>query len=380
LKYDFILNMKERRSQTLILKKIKRGSVVLELGSATGIMTRYMKEALDCKVYICEIDEQAIDIARQYAQDAWLGDIESLEWIKVFGQIKFDYIVCADVLEHLRDPAKILKEAGTLLKEEGSILISIPNVSHNDVVLPMLENRFEYTQVGILDSTHLRFFSYNTLLKMCFDTGYIVVEEEAIYENRKQKTGLEWPDSVKFRKFSHVFQFVFELKKIAYVLQNGILPVKKIEEYPKNNIFQIFADTGRGLNEQESIRVKTSRVGDREITFDLSCFKDILAVRIDPSESACSVMIHKLTLIDEYSQKFEVNVPLLYSNAAYHYEKLFIFNKSDPQIPIDKVCANLKSIYIQYEFLDFNVNLPMNRSVFLIMQNEIQTLKRKAKI
>ena len=84
MKYDFSLNMDVRRSQTVILKMVKPQSIVLELGCYSGIMTNYMKNQLGCQVYVCEIDSQAIQFARQYAQDSWEGDIETLEWVEKF--------------------------------------------------------------------------------------------------------------------------------------------------------------------------------------------------------------------------------------------------------------------------------------------------------
>ena len=233
MKYDnFFIDMRDRRSQTVILEKIKPQTIVLELGSSTGLMTNYMKNHLACKVFICEIDEKSIETARQYAEGSWQGDLDTLQWVNAFEPIKFDYIICADILEHLRYPESVLGATAELLKDEGSLLVSIPNVAHNSVVFDLLENRFEYTEVGILDQTHLKFFTYPSLKKLCADAGYTAVEEDAVYLDYQPSCAAKYPDDIRYRKYCNILQFIFELKKTWYAEEHRIIPVNKIEEYP----------------------------------------------------------------------------------------------------------------------------------------------------
>lgn len=91
-----------------------------------GRLTKYMKESLDCRVYIVELDPEAYASARPFAEDGVCGDIEKGEWLEKFSSCQFDYILFADVLEHLRDPEKALRQAATLLKEQGEVIVSLP--------------------------------------------------------------------------------------------------------------------------------------------------------------------------------------------------------------------------------------------------------------
>ncbi len=227
MKYDFSLNMNERRSQTVLLKKVLPNSVVLELGPYTGVMTNYMKNTLNCKVYICEYDPDAIKIARQYAEDAWQGNLETLDWVERFKDIKFDYIVCADVLEHLKNPDAVLKATNQLLKEDGSVLLSVPNVAHNSVIYGLLQNQFEYAEWGILDRTHLRFYTHSTLKKLCCEANYTPVEEDATYEPFYPSFSNH--ALILNKEYGNVLQFVFELKKSKYVQDQNIALVNKIQ-------------------------------------------------------------------------------------------------------------------------------------------------------
>ena len=149
-KYDFNTDLGLNTSTGIILNKIPSGSTVLEFGCAAGRMTKYMKNALDCQVYIVEYDKKAFETAMQYAVDGVCDDILTLSWLDRFKEIKFDIILFADVLEHLSQPDLALSNAAKLLKDNGKIYISIPNIAHNDVLLKAFHNHFDYTDIGLL--------------------------------------------------------------------------------------------------------------------------------------------------------------------------------------------------------------------------------------
>ena len=157
-KYDFEIDLTANSSTGIILNKIREDSVVLEFGCATGRMTRYMKEVLGCRVYIVEYDKDAYQTALQYAEDGLCDDIMQFQWVEKFQDINFDAIIFADVLEHLTRPEQVLEQAGHLLKEDGNIYVSIPNITHNDILMKLYDNRFDYTPTGILDDTHVHFW------------------------------------------------------------------------------------------------------------------------------------------------------------------------------------------------------------------------------
>lgn len=179
-KYDITLDNKKREPIKLILDNIKPGSIVLEFGPANGRMTKVLYEELGCHVYIVELVPELFDKAIKYADDGICSDIMKYEWVEAFKDIKFDYIIFADVLEHLTDPMAVLENIKIMLKEDGIIYLSIPNIAHNDVILSLLEDNFEYHDTGLLDNTHIHFFTYKTAKKMFFDLGYKIIYENAI--------------------------------------------------------------------------------------------------------------------------------------------------------------------------------------------------------
>ena len=219
-KYSTNITLDKNNSLTYIINKIDSGSTVLEFGPATGYMTRYLKEEKNCSVYIVEVDESAFKEAVKYAVDGFCGDAETGTWYEQFIGIKFDFITFADVLEHLRDPLNVLKKAKKLLKEDsGEILTSIPNIAHNAVLVDLYNNKFQYRNTGIMDNTHLRFFTHNSMVSMFREAELYPVDEDQVvfsleYAGFNNKA-TDVPDSVwaalSLRKHGYVNQFLFTL-------------------------------------------------------------------------------------------------------------------------------------------------------------------------
>ena len=223
-KYDFELDMKTQNSNSVILNNIKPGSTVLEIGCAHGRMTKYLKETLNCTVDIAEIDYQAGSIAKQWCRNSWIGSIGDIEvsvfWNIVLGDLKYDYVIFADVLEHLLHPEQVLSESKRALKKDGSIWISIPNIAYNGVVIDLINDKFTYRETGLLDNTHLRFFTINSLDKMVKKAGFKIVNEQNLKNHLKNSEFKEAYSQVppqiasflKFRPSGEVYQMVWELK------------------------------------------------------------------------------------------------------------------------------------------------------------------------
>lgn len=119
-----------------------------------------------------EINSSAVKIAK-YFLDVREGNIEE----NVPFQEKFDYIIFGDVLEHLHDPQKTIKFCkDKLLKKHGCIIASIPNIMHISVMQQLLSGRFEYKDMGLLDKTHIHFFTYYEILIMFQNEGFSMEE------------------------------------------------------------------------------------------------------------------------------------------------------------------------------------------------------------
>ncbi len=112
-----------------------------------------------CTVVGIELDPQMAERAEQFCERVIVGDLDSLDLERELGEERFDAIVAADVLEHLRDPLAVLRTLRPFLADEGAFVISVPNVAHGSVRLSLLSGHFDYQEIGLLDSTHLHFFT-----------------------------------------------------------------------------------------------------------------------------------------------------------------------------------------------------------------------------
>lgn len=152
---------------------------VLEVGCATGYFTKALTER-GCDVVGIEIDADAAAVAEKWAERVIVGNLDSAAvWEELDGE-QFDAVTFGDVLEHLRDPVAVLRSAVRLLKPSGVVAISLPNVAHGDVRMALLQGRFPYSDTGLLDRTHLRFFTRDTVKDLVRDAGLILVETRRI--------------------------------------------------------------------------------------------------------------------------------------------------------------------------------------------------------
>ena len=97
-------------------------------------------------------------------------------WSSSSARDQFDALVFGDVLEHLRDPLAVLRKARPLLARGGCVVISVPNIAHGAARLALLKGRWEYRQLGLLDTTHLRFFTLASVRDMLREAGLAAVE------------------------------------------------------------------------------------------------------------------------------------------------------------------------------------------------------------
>jgi len=285
-KYDFEIDLSLNTSTGIILNKIRDHSVVLEFGCATGRMTRYMQEKMNCRVYIVEYDREAYDTALQYAQDGVCGDIMDYSWVQRFGDIRFDAILFADVLEHLPDPVAVLKQAARLLKDSGTILASVPNITHNDILLKCCCERFDYTPTGILDDSHVRFWGLENLRELAEDCGLTL----RFVEGTRCPTGYteQFPEQLprvgllenilNERRCGEVYQFVFALDKDPAPGRVPVLPESRIQSH-------VYLDTGRDFNPEEVIGIVSELTENGyHARWETENYEDVKRVRFDPVE------------------------------------------------------------------------------------------------
>ncbi len=163
-------------SHSLILAALKengmKGMRVLELGVGDATLTEKMNEA-GALVTCVELDPQFAALAEPFAQEVKVANAETLEY-KPENGAPYDIIVAADILEHLVDSETVLSKLKVGLKRNGLLVVSLPNVANLYVRMNLLLGRFPYHTKGLLDRTHLRFFTLKSMRSMLTKTGWVV--------------------------------------------------------------------------------------------------------------------------------------------------------------------------------------------------------------
>lgn len=165
----------DNTSHALMLRLVGPDRRVLDVGCATG----YLGEALiaqGCRVSGVELDPVAAERATEVLDEVFVTDLETADLVDHFGPGSFDVVVLGDVLEHLRDPLRLLRGTVGLLADKGSVVISIPNVAHAALRLALLQGRWEYSDRGLLDRTHVQLFTRASLLRLVRDAGLVAVD------------------------------------------------------------------------------------------------------------------------------------------------------------------------------------------------------------
>jgi SAM-dependent methyltransferase len=151
-----------------LVRRLSRPGRVLDVGCDDGFAGR---DLIKDGFQICGIDRNPATLSKaaRHYQHTILADIENELPLP---EGTFDVVIFADILEHLKDPATAFTHFTALLVSGGLVIMSVPNVAHWYMRLSLLLGRFEYEDRGILDRTHVRFFTLRTARRFLEDAGF----------------------------------------------------------------------------------------------------------------------------------------------------------------------------------------------------------------
>ena len=181
------------------------GAHVLDIGCANGIFGSVLKQKGADVVHGVDISPRAIDIARGALDGAWVRDIEREELPSEITSRHYDVIVCAEILEHLFDPAAVIKQLSSLLNPRGVMIITTPNFLLWTHRVRLLLGQFQYSNHGYCDRGHIHFFSYQELLHTVESSAMRLIAQNNIYHpNWLQPIG-------PLRPSLFAFQFIWKI-------------------------------------------------------------------------------------------------------------------------------------------------------------------------
>lgn len=214
----------DNESRSIMYSLIPHNSTVLDVGCACGDLGVILKQNKKCNVYGLEYSIESIEIAKKtnaynnikQCNLDFLDTNDYKEYLNLF-----DCIVLGDIIEHLKNPMETIEKLKKFLKNDGYFIISTPNISHASIKISLLLNKFDYTDYGILDKTHLRFFTLDSLLSMFkslnFDIKNFNYTVASINGSQGKINYQNIPISaLKYilkNEESHCFQYIFKLEQ-----------------------------------------------------------------------------------------------------------------------------------------------------------------------
>lgn len=169
-RYGF--NPSQYGSQMKGITLVPDGSRVLDVGCADGYIARELV-ARGCTVHGIEFDRCAAEVAREHCVDVLVADVDTVEALP-WDDMRFDVILCMDILEHLKDPTRALRMLGEYLAPGALVVVTLPNVANWWIRFRLLRGKWQYDDVGILDRTHLRFYDLTGARSLLETAGYTI--------------------------------------------------------------------------------------------------------------------------------------------------------------------------------------------------------------
>lgn len=224
----------------------------LDFGCSTGYFGALVKTSKNCRVYGVEVSDD-VQEARKVLDGVYSFDLDGI-WPDEVYERKYDYLFFGDVLEHLKDPGEVLRKAKKLTSSSRSrVFVSIPNIAHISTRLELMQGGFEYEPMGILDNTHLKYFTLDSFSRLANEAGYKILSVDysvndyphEVVNNILEKVGLKpnkdfWKtmDSIEAR----AYQYKFILSPAGSAIRQQKLPTRPLPDKPEHQRDEFIAD------------------------------------------------------------------------------------------------------------------------------------------
>lgn len=365
MKYDFDLSLEEHTSVGKIISQITEGSSVLEFGPGNGRMTQYLINEKKCEVSIVEFDPVLFEHVMGFAQDGFLGNIEEYKWNAHFADKKFDFIIFADVLEHLTDSEKALQEASKFLAPNGEILLTFPNLAHNSVMIDLFNNKLDWKQYGLLDRTHNSFYTQQGFEELFARIHLSIRREDFTYsqvgQNELPASYGDLPQMVRYdfknRPFGEVYQYFYALRKEPVEQPERVDPINS--NYNKQVQLAYLVD-GKFDVEPYIFNNQTNENKTTNHHAPANAEKLRIVIGKVPATIELSVIVdNKLLAIEE-------------TNASWYQENLFLFPEitEEPYVIIDGPLIAGKEYTVTVNVLNEEEFIPSEMKVIQDVTNE----------
>ncbi len=302
----------ENNSLSKILEQLPMEGQILDVGCATGKLGEYLQLNTHCQVDGIEQNVQSAEQAKNHYRMVYSFDVEDLSsWETI--DIQYDVIVLADILEHLKAPESVLKYLiEKILKPTGKLLISLPNVGHVSVFYQLLNETFEYYPGGLLDKTHLRFFSRQNLPIFfdsvgglswrIIDTVTVGFQGTEFSKSLQKSIPPEWLMPLSKLSDGNTYQFIIEVEAAQFSESKNNEDLWPKPENALPSIFisptLFFQQEGAKSYTAENAISQTVGLTEKSINLSFALPSNIQKLRFDPADIPGIIRIHKMLLKD----------------------------------------------------------------------------------
>lgn len=227
-KYDFPSDVHVEH-----FSQISSNSNILDIGCATGYNGEYLFKEKNCFLTGVDINPAHITSCKQRNcyKDLKLINLNMLKSELDDYVNSFDYILMLDVIEHLYNPVSVINKLKKLLAEKGRMIFSIPNISHASIKISLMQNKFRYTDLGLLDTTHIRFFTLETIIDLFNKTNMQINNIDFVF--KPFCTNIDKDVCLKGQKYLKELEDDFESYVYQYIITAS--DIKKDNSYWLNS-------------------------------------------------------------------------------------------------------------------------------------------------
>ena len=242
--YKVAVDPNSDTAQAAVMRFVGRNRKVIDLGAGPGSLSRPLIDVNACDVSAVEINGECVEILRGFCKDVWQRDLNNNDWNQDIPSAIYDAVVLADVLEHLYDPWKFLECAKVLLNDTGVIVISLPHAAHASILACLINNNFRYSDWGLLDRTHIRFFGMKNIQALIEGAGLVITGFNLILQHPQNTEFSDiWSalsSSIRAKlqalEYSNVYQVVLRAEPAS---RPGVVPLQFVPERPARPVSQL---------------------------------------------------------------------------------------------------------------------------------------------
>jgi len=306
--YDRDVDAGRRNSLAVLLELVPAGAEVLDVGIGGGALGRHLSSARGCRVDGATLSPVEAERAAPHYRRIEIADLNITSLDALFAGRRYDAIICADVLEHLPRPTAVLESCRRLLADDGRLLLSIPNVAYSGLIAELMAGEFRYRDEGLLDRTHVRFFTRRSLLRLLREQGWQVDLVRPVYLDLRDsefRPALDLlPPAVRRHLLARpdglTYQFIVQARPAGAAPLTGTkAPDEPERQQTASYSTQLYLKDAGGYAEDRKL-VVPARIGEerQRIAFELAGASALTGLRFDPADRPGFMNLFAMRLLD----------------------------------------------------------------------------------